>query len=40
MTKKTRSQEEILAEQHEQYIQMVNDSGIPIWLLDLYSNNY
>lgn len=40
MKKETFSQEEILAKQYEEYIRLVNESGIPLWMLDLYSNNY
>jgi len=30
------SRDELLAIQHEEYIQRVSDSGIPLWVLDYY----
>jgi hypothetical protein len=30
------SPDDLLCLEHERYIQMVTDSGIPLWVLDLY----
>ena len=30
------SQDEILAEEHDRYIQLVTESGIPLWILETY----
>ena len=31
--------DEILAQEHENYIKIVNESGMPKWMYDMYTNH-
>lgn len=32
----SKSQDDILQQEHEEYIKLINESGVPLWILDYY----
>lgn len=37
ITAPKKSNEDYIEEEHYRYLQMVSESGVPLWVLDLYS---
>ena len=40
ITAHSKTRDELLEEEHNRYLQQVTESGIPVWMLDYYSQAY